>query len=438
MELNFKASSCVKVAILMLASICFSCNDQTSNLGADFAQNSTFDIGVTDTLTLNASTVLFDSLKTSSPDKLLLGRHTDEKLGSVAATPVFQLSPKSVSQLDKNYTSFEALRLNFKTSGYYYYDTTAVHSVNVHRVNKEIQFFNGGKYNTSSFSIDPAPIGALSFPARPLHTKDSIEIQLSDVLGNEIFALLQKGDDQVLKSDQFLKYLNGLAIVPDKNQNSCILGINPAVELRVYYYDKSVLPSKERFVTFSTASGIYFNSIVADRTNTQLKELKTLKNPLSTKNTSNMSFMQSGTGLGIRIEIPHLRDLLITDGSFSASSAVLEMVPIKGYRTKTTPIPLSLTGYIVDSQNSVLTNSTYTAVLVDDNENLERSIRYSVDITSFINQQLITDATNQNALLFIINDTNFRNTIARLAVGDSRSEYPMKLSLYFVTLPKNK
>jgi hypothetical protein len=129
---------------------------------------------------------------------------------------------------------------------------------------------------------------------------------------------------------------------------------------------------------------------------------------------------------------------LLKDAGFSASSAVLEMIPIQGYKTKTTPIPLALTGFIVDKQNSILTNSTYTAVLVDDNENLERSRRYSVDITSFVNQQMLTDIDNDNGLLFIINDTNFRNTIARLAVGDARSQYKMKLSLYFVTLPQNK
>jgi hypothetical protein len=424
-------------AKLILVMACFSCNDQASNLGADFVQNSAFDIGVTDTLTLNVSTVLFDSLRTSSPDRLLLGYHTDERLGAVTASPVFQLRPQSIFQLDKNYTTYEALRLNIKTSGYYYYDTTAAQTVNVYRVTDDIVLYNGGKYNTSSYANDPMPLGGLSFLPRPLHTKDSLEIPLSDDLGREIFKLLQQGDNQVLQSTEFAKYLKGLVIKPDA-QNTCLLGINPAIELRVYYYDKSVFPSKERHATFSTTGGIFFNSIIADRSSTSVKDLKTLTSPLSTTKTGNIAYMQSGTGLGFRVQVPHLRDMLITDATFSASSAVLEITPVKGYKTKTTPIPLALTGYIVDGQNSILSQSTYSAVLVDDNENLERSIRYRVDITSFINQQLLTDAENENALLFLINDTNFRNTIARLAVGDSKSQYQMKLSLYFVTLPKNK
>ncbi len=423
---------------LALAILCFSCNDQTSNLGADFVQSSTFDIGVTDTLTLNVSTVLFDSLKTNNPDKLLLGYTNDEKLGPVTASPVFQLTPQSVTQLDKNFTTYEALRLTFKTSGFYYYDTTASMLVKVHKVTDELKLYNGGKFNTSNFTIDPSPIGSLIFSPRPRHIRDSVEIPLSDIMGREIFKLLQQGDDQVLQSGQFLKYLRGLAIIPDKTQNTSILGLNPAIELRVYYYDKSVLPSKEKHVSFTAGSSINFNSIVANRSASPVKNLKTLKNPVSSIETGNAAFIQSGTGLGIRVQIPHLRDLLITDGTFSASSAVLEMSPIKGYRTKTTPIPLSLVGYIVDGQNSILSNSTYSAVLVDDNENLERNVRYNVDITSFINQQLLTDVNNDNALLFLINDTNFRNTIARLAVGDSKSAYQMKLSLYFVSLSKNK
>jgi hypothetical protein len=438
MDIKLKVSDLVTVAKLMLVSICFSCNDQTSNLGADFVQSSAFDIGVTDTLTLDASTVLFDSLRTNAPDKLLLGRHTDEKLGTVTATPVFQLSSRSISQLDKNFTSYEALRLTLRTSGYYYYDTSALHSVNVHRVTDEIKLYSGGRYNTSSFKIDTNPLGSLSFEARPLHTKDSIEIPLSDVLGKELFDLMQKGDEKVTNPDQFLNYLKGLAIIPDKDQNACFLGINPSIEMRLYYYDKSVLPSKRRYQSFSTSSVITYNSIVADRSATVLNELTTLKNPVNSKKTANTAFLQSGTGLGIRVQIPHLRNLLLKDAGFSASSAVLEMIPIQGYKTKTTPIPLALTGYIVDKQNSILTNNTYTAVLVDDNENLERSRRYSVDITSFVNQQMLTDIDNDNGLLFIINDTNFRNTIARLAVGDARSQYKMKLSLYFVTLPQNK
>lgn len=432
----------------MLVSVCFSCNDQSSNLGADFVQNNPFDIGVTDTVTLDVSTVLVDSLITNAPDKLLLGRHTDEKLGTVTATPVFQLNSRSISQLDKNFTSYEALRLTIRTNGYYYYDTISPLRVSVYRIKNEIKFFTGtkasdisdfyirqprfGKYNNSSFELESDPLGNLSFEARPLHNKDSIEIPLSDVLGRELFALMQTDVDKLTD------FFRGLAIVPDKNQNTSILGLNPAIELRVYYFDKSVLPSKQRYQAFSTASAISYNSIVADRSTTVLKDLMTLKTPISSRNTGNTAFMQSGTGLGIRVQIPHLRKFLLTDSKFSAASAVLEMTPIQGYSTKTTPIPFLLTGYIVDGQNSILTNSTYSAALVDDNENLDRNKRYSVDITSFVNQQMLTEVDNDNALLFTINDVNFRNTIARLAVGDARSQYQMKLRLYFVTLPKNK
>jgi hypothetical protein len=309
--------------------------------------------------------------------------------------------------------------------------------VKVHRLIDDIQLYNGGKYNISSFKADPIPLGSLDFAARPLHVKDSIEVPLSDELGNEIFNLLQKGDDKVLNTDEFLKYFKGLAIIPDASQSTSILGINTSVELRVYYYDRSIFPSKEKYVKFSSGS-ISFNSIVADRSQTPLKDLSTLESPVSSRNTGNTAFLQAGTGLGIRVQMPHVRDLLITDGTFSASSAVLEIIPIKDYKTKTTPIPISLTGYIVDGQNSILSTNTYTAILVDDNENLERDIRYRVDITSFINQQLLTDVNNDNALLFLIGDTNFRNTLSRLAVGNAKNQYQMKLSLYFVTLPKNK
>jgi hypothetical protein len=442
----------------MLVSICFSCNDQTSNLGADFVQSSAFDIGVTDTLTLDVSTVLFDSLRTNAPDKLLLGRRTDEKLGTVTATPVFQLSSRSISQLDKNFTSYEALRLTMRTSGYYYYDTISPLRVSVYRVKSEIKIFTGsktsdisdfyipqarfGKYNNSSFDIESDPLGSLSFEARPLHTRDSIEIPLSDVLGKELFDLMQKGDEKVTNPDQFLNYLKGLAIIPDKNQNACFLGINPSIEMRLYYYDKSIFPSKQRYQVFSS-SLISYNSIVADRSATVLRDLKELESPISSKKTGNMAFLQSGTGLGIRVQVPHLRNLLLTDAGFSASSAVLEMIPIQGYKTKTTPIPLSLIGYYVDGQNEFLRDQRgepirFNAVLVDDNENLERNKRYSVDITSFVNAQIATNLDNNNALLFTTNDNNFRNTIARLAVGDARNQYKMNLSLYFVTLPQKK
>jgi hypothetical protein len=263
-------------------------------------------------------------------------------------------------------------------------------------------------------------------------------VPLSDDLGREIFGLLQQGDNSVLQSDQFLKYILGMAIIPDKTSSTCILGINASPELRVYYYDKSVFPSVEKFISYSTGSGIYFNSITSDRSNTVVKDLTTLKSPVSTTVTGNIAFMQAGIGLGIRVEVPYIRNLLLTNAAFSASSAILEMVPVKSYKTTTTPLPLSLTGYIVDSQNSILSTSSVSAILVDDSENLERDLRYRADITSFLNQQIATDQINDNALLFLVNDTNFRNSAARLAVGDTNSDYQMKLSVYFVTLPLNK
>jgi hypothetical protein len=454
MEIKLKASNGWVIAKLMLVSVCFSCNDQSSNLGADFVQNNPFDIGVTDTVTLDVSTVLVDSLITNAPNKLLLGNHMDEGLGTVTATPVFQLNSSSITQLDKNLTSYESVKLTIRTSGYYYYDTISPLSVSVYRVKNEIRVFNKtnleapdisksytfqswmGKYNNSRFELESSPLGRLSFKASPLYTTDIIEIPLSDILGRELFGLMQKGDSTVIFRDRFLNFFRGLAIVPDKNQNTCILGLNPSVELRVYYFDKSGSEGKQRYQAFSTASVISFNSILADRSTTILKDLKTLKNPISSLKTGNTAFMQSGTGLGIRVQIPHLKNFLLTDPKFSAASAVLEMSPIQGYNTKTTPIPFLLTGNIVDGQNSIFRNSTYAAPLTDDNENLERNKRYRVDITSFVNRQLLNEVDNDNALLFTISDTDYRNTLTRLAVGDGRSQYQMKLKLYFVTLPK--
>jgi hypothetical protein len=97
------------------------------------------------------------------------------------------------------------------------------------------------------------------------------------------------------------------------------------------------------------------------------------------------------------------------------------------------PLPSALYIYRVDGQNRVLTPTPQGAPLVKD-LSLGLTTHYVADITNFVNSQLQIDATNSNALLILLDDRQYRSSVNRLYIGDSRNQYSMKFKLYYVTL----
>src|SRR5690606_13361152 len=140
-----------------------------------------------------------------------------------------------------------------------------------------------------------------------------------------------------------------------------------------------------------------------------------------------------GCGLGIRVEIPYLRDILIDNPGLHILEAVLQFSPVPRSGKGNTPAPEVLAMYVVNGQNEVISISdSQVRVRLAEDVYLCSDTRYPLSILDFVHYQLAAPEINQNAVLFTSDDEFLRSSVYRLYVGDQISERPIKLMLYYV------
>jgi Domain of unknown function (DUF4270) len=410
------------------------CSNSVSDIGNEFFNGSHFNLIYNDSVTVKCSTVQRDSLVTSNVTRLLVGYGVDGPLGTISSQSIFQLAVGSDVVLDPATTSYVGFSLHLQRDGYSGYDTTHDMTLSVYRLTKQLQLINGYLYNTSKYTIDKTapPLGTLTFTPRPLK-KDTLDIPLSEDLGRQFMKMAQNGDYRFSDTDDFQLFFNGLAIVPDTTTTRNFLGFTLHPELRIYYTDQSVTPVAQRHVSFIFGSNnIYFNKMHTWRANTPLSSLKVANDLISTTKTSNIGYLQCGGGLGMRLEMPYLANMIANDATFSCTRALLQMEPIQG-TYNTVHLPVTLYMYFVDADNNVIVNAPQGVTLIPDTEYGMNTL-YQADITSFVNSQAHNPVANNNALLLLYNDTQYRGSVDRVFLGDPQNYYRLKVKLYFVSL----
>lgn len=420
--------------VLLVAFTC-ACSDP-SEIGSNFFNEGSLDLVYNDTVTVRTSTVLTDSLVTSSATRLLVGHHLDEDLGPISCDAYFNLGPNDATSLEDVNTAYSRLSLILSYDNYSYYDTTGVQTFYVHRLTKAIEAEDDGNlYNTSAVAYDPVPLGQHSFVSYP-NRLDSIEIPLTDELGKKFYELSKVSSTQVLNSEDFLDLLPGIVVKADTSVSGSILGFTTNPELRLYYYDKSIQPTEEKYLSFSvegsSSATKYFNSIHGDRTGTALSNLNTRRYALESEITNNRFYLQGGSGLLLRIELPHIRSILQDDENLILSAAYLKIKPVHNSDKINCPLPEQLTVYNVNGRNEILSEFGSAQLIVD--EYLDRDSYYYLDIKTYVKQQLAIDEFNNYGLLLQISDEELASSVTRLYAGDQHSDNKLEVALHVVTV----
>jgi hypothetical protein len=406
-----------------------------SEIGSNFLGGGSLSLSYTDTLTLKVSTVIFDSVSTLQSSRLLTGYVEDPQIGKIYASPYFRLNPVTVQSLDSDF-DFEYLALRLEYDRYSYYDTTRQMTLHVFQIDEDIETEDDGRlYNNRVFrkkrtNGQVVPLGSLSFNPSP-NRFDTLEIKLADSFGKELFQLVKDGDDKVTVENDFLDFIKGITLESDTSTSSCFVGFKPNASLRLHYVNNNEVPKRKAYIDFSFQSNLYYNQIRSNRQSTSLADLTTREKPLSTLKTSNVTYLNSGIGLGIRVEIPHLRSILSLDKNLIISQAQLKIVPLDNTYGDNTPLPGRYAIYAVDKFNDIYGAYQNSLVLLKD-DLLDRDTHYIADVTNFVKSQLSNDLTNQNALLFF--PANPGSSVDRVYAGDGNSKYSMELKIYYTQI----
>ncbi|RXP61382.1 DUF4270 family protein [Lutibacter sp. HS1-25] len=432
--------------ILIGFGIVISCNNENTiyEVGQDFIDSNTLIFEV-DTLSLKISTIISDSLVTSGTARILIGALQDNDFGNLTAQSYFSVY-SSVFNLDKN-AIFDSISLVMHYDRYYYGDTTLVQTYKVYEIievfepNDEDTYF----YNTSSLAYNTEPIGKQSFTPYP-NKRDSINIPLNYGFGKNIFDKIV--DDEITDSNDLTKEFRGITIKSDPNTNT-ILGFNystyndQSTSIRLYYTlnDGDNSENNKYYLDLKLEGGNkIFNNITSDKTNTFLSSLADSEDILSSTETNNKTYIQSGTGISMRVDMPTLSTLNALENNGTALGALLKIYPDYSSYDDVNLID-SLAVYIIDNKNRTikqltsLSGSAVYAKLNSEENEFDSSTNYTVDVSAFVEEILTSSYTLNYALRFEFPSNT--STINRILINDNKSpensNYKMKLLLTYLT-----
>lgn len=425
-----------RTSLTLLSILLFSCANESSEIGANFFNGGALDVAYIDSVSVKFSSIKYDELVTNGSGRLLIGHHEDEKLGAISSASYFQLSVPSANPLNEYSTEYNYAVLVLKYDGYAYYDTLLQNRYSVYRVNEKIEADNVGHlYNHSRFELETHPLGTATFKPKP-HKDDSLAIRLDDALGLELYEKILNESADVANDTEFHRHFRGIAVLPDTSLSGGMLGFTPDAEIRLYYKDKSVAPANDDlYVSFPLNSngGLFFNRVTADITGTKLEgSLLTQEEKLDAALTDNESYVQGGIGLALRLDLPYIKKLCDVE-NFFVLNAVLEIHPVPDSYDALKPLPEMLTALVIYPNNATYTEySASIQQLVEDD--IPRDTYYSVDVTGYIETMLQDNNTDdQYALLFRLQDNDFRESVNRIFVSSERT----KLRINYVTIKNN-
>ncbi|KAF2337417.1 DUF4270 family protein [Flavobacterium ginsenosidimutans] len=437
------------ILILLFVLSLFSCGTDTDTgeftVGSDYLALSN-KVVLIDTVTVDMSTINFDSLATSNRSRILIGNYDDPIFGKVKSDSYFQLSTSTYALTSVgsdtesvNYV-FDSISMILKYDRYYYGDTTRVQTFNIHRLTQRVKpnTEDDNFYNNSTLSYSPESLGTISYRPRPLQ-KDSINIQMSKEFGEALFLKIKKRE--ITDYDSFTEYLKGLVLVPDTGNSSSAIGFSVSTsKVRLYYSKYQADDEADSYILdFQILDATkQFNSISSDKTGTILQSLPISTSKLSSTLTNNQGYIQSGTGVACRVDFPNIKQFknISTNGAIVDAELILK--PVNNSYSEKYPLADSLTVYVGDNLNRIsgsLVNSAGTAVygkLSQKSDEFNENVGYSVSIGAFLQKEMLKESDSRSSLILTL--PGIAQSVNRLVLGDQKHlNNKIQLKIYYIS-----
>jgi hypothetical protein len=440
---------------LSLLLIAAACSTTPNNIGVGLpTADANTGAYLVDTLTIRASTVLRDSIITSSSNNLFVGRYNDPQLGIITAKSYVSFRLASLFTPDQSQIA-DSLVLVLKplpvsASNPYarYGDTTKLQTlVDVRRLNS---FVPTTQYGYASPKLTPMSgrVGATSVNenitlqkrrARP--NLSNLRIRLNPSFRDE---LMRAGKSRQLSSQEQLDALYpGLALLPAADDNAALVQFGAATDgaaLILYYHDPTD-PSTAISYSLDLATGRHFYQAEADRSAIAgLNTLTTSLQKIDASFTTQQVYLQGLLGLAIKLEIPYLTNLRSFGKNLIITNAVMiaEVPPTTVGTNLAPPTPLSL--YTSDQSNRQLSLIGTTNIL--DNTAI---FPYNAAVTSLDGfnqggytwsvlqycQGVVNNQVQNNGLLLNTTAPTLPNRV--VLGGPLRSSNKLRLRLYLIS-----
>ncbi len=415
--------------LLILTAVACSEEDQKSLVGDKFINNSTR-VLFFDTLTVNSSTLQLDSINVSGSRRLLIGQYDDPVFGKVKSKSYFQFAPTSYS-IDSEAT-YDSIAFILRYDNYNIGDTLFSQKFLISEVAEELKPHDEYYYNTSHYNSAIEMIAEHEFNPRPI-SKDSTHISLDKQFGEKLFNKLQ--NKEITNIDKFLNEYYGLLVEPD-DSGTAILAFSKKSFLRIYYTNSGELVNQEETLDLLVIHENTFHNISAGLTKDILPSLPPQEQSLSSSETGNQSFIQAGTGIATKIEIPHLKSLEDIEGRGSIVEAELKFYLNTLNDRTIRPVRDSLHLFIINQRNEIIGdvvgyNNQPTIAHIEEKDDEYNKIRYSIPIKKYIDDKNNAyDGDNWSLLIYSPDLTSSVEAFELFAEGATK-EQKMKIEITY-------
>ena len=414
--------------LLMVVFFVFaSCSDENYNasdfLAGEAFTDSNLRVVLLDTLTVETSTIKFDSIVTSESSRILVGKYVDPVFGTVRTSSYMGMIPSAYS-IDSE-AEYDSIALYLKLDQYSYNDTTLTNTINVRRLTKTLKPEEGDYiYNTAQADYADDDLAIYKYLPRPMES-DTLEIRLSDDLGSDLFSKFQ--EKEITTSDQFKDYFKGLALLPGEDDNASVIGFkkdSEAVFMRLYYSTAGENERIQEYLDINmdlTSSPVpFFNQIVAENAITPLQTLVDKEMELKSEEIGNVSYIQSGVGIATKVQFPHIKTIYDLKGQGTILDAVLKIKPSQGGFNDNLILRDTISVYIADRNNDLTAQlmigsvSPVQGILNRENEEFS-DIYYEFSIGSYMEDLLTADRETDESLLLL--PDNYNSTVDRFILN---------------------
>lgn len=328
-----------QLTLMSVALFFLSCQEEVSELGYR-NPNSKFKVLYCE-IPLESTVLLRDSLRTSNyyfysePNRLLVGKYTDDRFGDITSTAVTQYFTTTATKLDAS-AVFDSVSLHLQFDLYHYGATAKTpQSIAIYKLedaigpDKKGNYFNntavisGELLGTKSFTADVDDFDDFAKSSTDYDTVITVKVPLSYGFGREIFAAAERyrddeNDTLFVTGSKFREQFKGLVIKPETSDK--VLGFAPgaaATRLLLHYHttkDTLALP-------LELVSGAAFNQIIAERGATELAQITEYHRDYL--ESSENRYVQSGTGILTRVDFTNYYNFLDTIPNILINSAEL-------------------------------------------------------------------------------------------------------------------
>lgn len=347
MKCSIKAALC-----LLLPVVFFACElEDPKEIGAGLnPATGSFGVVYTDTFTLRTSTVFVDSVVTSQSTRPIVGHYNDPATGTVTCRSFFQIIYNQKFDLGANpqYDSTTLFLVNDSASANL--TRPIAQNVKVYRLTDD--FDQARNYrNTDDFAFDPAPVGQYAYnrPANATRKADTLRVRLDAATGQSLLSAYRG----TLTENDFVAQFKGLALGSDEAGNILSRFALRAPNTVVLYYHNAG-DTVAKGIGFSVSFGRVFNQVRAVRAG-GLSGLRQTYDAVPSSATGNVTYIQSGTSLKTKIEIPFLRELRKNrDIIINEAQLLVKSVQSGVFSTAQLP-PLRLRLYDADANGRIQT-----------------------------------------------------------------------------------